>query len=66
MNRIFQMQEGKNWIYRNRSMQTGFSGTLIGWISGQTTFVPLRDRMLGGSVATDSDIHGASLRVGSV
>jgi hypothetical protein len=28
-------------------MQTGFSGTLIGWISGQTNFVPLWDRMEG-------------------
>ncbi len=26
-------------------MQTGSSGTLIGWKSGQTTFVPLWDRM---------------------
>jgi hypothetical protein len=34
-------------------MQTGSSGTLIGWISGQTTFVPLWDPN-GGSVATDS------------
>jgi hypothetical protein len=29
-------------------MQTGSSGTLIGWKSGQTTFVPLWDRMEGG------------------
>jgi hypothetical protein len=28
-------------------MQTGYSGTLIGWKSGQTTFVPLWDRMEG-------------------
>jgi hypothetical protein len=28
-------------------MQTGSSGTLIGWKSGQTTFVPLWDRMEG-------------------
>ncbi len=47
MNGIFQMQGGKNRIYRNRSMQTGSSGTLIGWKSGQTTFVPLWDRMEG-------------------
>ncbi len=39
MNRRFQTQEGKNWIFS--------SGTLIGWKSGQTTFVPLRDRMEG-------------------
>jgi hypothetical protein len=38
-------------------MQTGSSGTLIGCIFGQTTFVPLWDLMgpNGGSVATDSD-----------
>ncbi len=34
-------------------MQTGSSGTLIGWKSGQTTNVPLWDRN-GGSVAMDS------------
>ncbi len=28
-------------------MQTGSSGTLIGWKSGQTTFVPPWDRMEG-------------------
>jgi hypothetical protein len=28
-------------------MQTGSSGTLIGWISGQTTYVSLWDRMEG-------------------
>jgi hypothetical protein len=54
MSGIFQMQGGKNWICRNRSMQTGSSGTLIGWISGQTTFVPLWDN--GGIVAMDSVI----------
>jgi hypothetical protein len=32
---------------RNRLMQTGSSGTLIGWKSGQTTYVPLWDRMEG-------------------
>jgi hypothetical protein len=36
-------------------MQIGSSGTLIGWKSGQTTFVPLWDRMEGACVATDSD-----------
>jgi hypothetical protein len=39
------MQGGKTGFYRNKSMQTGSSGTLIGWKSGQTTFVPLWDRM---------------------
>ncbi len=33
-------------------MQTGSSGTLIGWISGQTTFVPLWDRMEGAWLRT--------------
>jgi hypothetical protein len=44
-------------------MQTGFSGILIGWISSQTTFVPLWDRMEGAWLRTlyrrlgaDSDI----------
>jgi hypothetical protein len=38
----------KNGLCRNRSMQTGSSGTLIGWKSGQTTtYVPLWDRMEG-------------------
>jgi hypothetical protein len=36
-------------------MQTGSSGTLIGWKSGQTTFVPLMGTN-GGSVATDSEL----------
>jgi hypothetical protein len=33
-------------------MQTGSSGTLIGWKSGQTTFVPLWDRMEGAWLQT--------------
>ncbi len=37
----------KTGFCRNRSIQTGSSGTLNGWKSGQTTFVPLRDRMEG-------------------
>jgi hypothetical protein len=36
-------------------MQTGSSGTLIGWKSGQTTLVPSMGPN-GGSVATDSDV----------
>jgi hypothetical protein len=39
-------------------MQTGSSGTLIGWKSGQTTFVPLWDRMEGAwlrTLAADSE-----------
>ncbi len=47
MNGRFQTQGGKNWLCRKRWMQTGSSGTLIGWKSGQTTFVPLWDRMKG-------------------
>ena len=52
MNKIFQMQRGKNWICRNRSMQSSSSGTLIRWKSGQTTFVPLWDRMEGAWLRT--------------
>jgi hypothetical protein len=33
-------------------MQTGSPGTLIGWKSGQTTFVPLWDRMEGAWLRT--------------
>jgi hypothetical protein len=33
-------------------MQTGSSGTLIGWKSGQTTFVPLWDGMEGAWLRT--------------
>jgi hypothetical protein len=46
------MQEVKTGFYRNKSMQTGSSGTLIGWKSGQTTFVPLWDRMEGAWLRT--------------
>jgi hypothetical protein len=35
-------------------MQTVSSGTLIGWKSGQTTFVPLWDRMEGAWLRTQS------------
>ncbi len=53
-NGIFQMQGGKNRIYWNKYMQTGSSGTLIGWKSGQTTFVPLWDRMEGAWLRTQT------------
>ncbi len=43
----FKCREVKTGFYRIRSMQTGSSGTLIGWKSGQTTFVPLWDWMEG-------------------
>ncbi len=36
-------------------MQTGSSGTLIGWKSGQTTFVPLWDRMEGAWLRTQDE-----------
>ncbi len=41
MNGRFQMQGVKT------GLQTGSSETLIGWKSGQTTYVPLWDRMEG-------------------
>jgi hypothetical protein len=43
----FKCREVETGFCRNRSSQTGSSGTLIGWKSGQTTFVPLWDRMEG-------------------
>ncbi len=48
----FKCREVKTGFYRNRSMQTGSSGTLIGWKSGQTTFVPPWDRMEGAWLRT--------------
>ncbi len=48
----FKCREVKTGFCRNGSMQTGSSGTLIGWISGQTTFVPLWDRMEGAWLRT--------------
>jgi hypothetical protein len=45
-------REVKTGFYRNRSMQTGSSETLIGWKSGQTTFVPLWDWMEGAWLRT--------------
>jgi hypothetical protein len=36
-------------------MQTGSSGTLIGWKSGQTTFVPLWDGMEGAWLRIQKD-----------
>jgi hypothetical protein len=47
MNGRFQMQGGKTGLCRKRSMQTGYSWTLIGWKSDKTTYVPLWDRMEG-------------------
>ncbi len=48
----FKCREVKTGFFRNRSMQTGSSGTLIGWKSGQTTFVPLWDWMEGAWLRT--------------
>ncbi len=39
-------------------MQTGSTGTLIGWKSGQTTFVPLWDRMEGAWLWTLEVLEG--------
>jgi hypothetical protein len=66
MNGIFQMQGGKNWILPNQSMQTGSSGTLIGWISGQTTFVPLWDRMEGHTQVVFPDFQPMKVSEGMV
>ena len=48
----FKCREVKTGFCRNRSMQSSFSGTLICWKSGQTTFVPLWDRMEGAWLRT--------------
>ncbi len=48
----FKCREVKTGFYRNKSLQTGSSGTLIGWKSGQTTFVPLWDWMEGAWLQT--------------
>ncbi len=48
----FKCRVVKTGFCRNRAMQTGSSGTLIGWKSGQTTFVPLWDWMEGAWLRT--------------
>ncbi len=53
----FKCREVKTGFYRNRSMQTGSSGTLIGWKSGQTTFVPLWGWMEGAWLRTPLSAH---------
>jgi hypothetical protein len=45
-------------------MQTGSSGTLIGWKSGQTTFVPLWDRMEGAWLRTQGYVIPEVLQTG--
>jgi hypothetical protein len=48
MNGRFQMQGGKNWFLPKEMNANRFKpATLIGWKSGQTTFIPLWDRMEG-------------------
>ncbi len=54
----FKCREVKTGLYRNRSMQTGSAGTLIGWKSGQTTFVPLWDWMEGAWLRTQFTAGG--------
>jgi hypothetical protein len=48
MNERFQMQEGKNWIFPKEMNANRFFWHFH-WLekSGQTTFVPLWDRMEG-------------------
>ncbi len=43
----FKCREVKTGFCRKRWTQTGSSATLIGWKSGQTTFIPPWDRMEG-------------------
>ncbi len=43
-------------------MQTGSSGTLIGWKSGQTTFVPPWDRMEGAWLWTPQAVSAAIIQ----
>jgi len=50
----FKCRKVKTGFCQNRSMQTGSSGTLIGWKSGQTTFVPLWDWMEGAWLRTQN------------
>ncbi len=56
----FKCREVKTGFYRNRSMQTGSSGTLIGWKSGQTTFVPLWNWMEGAWLRTQPRLDCAT------
>ncbi len=51
----FKCREVKTGFCRNISMQTGSSGALIGWKSGQTTFVPLWDWMEGAWLRTQAN-----------
>ncbi len=51
----FKCREVKTGFCRKRWTQTGSSGTLIGWKSGQTTFIPLWDRMEGAWLWTQAN-----------
>jgi hypothetical protein len=65
MNGRFQMPGGKKLDFaENRSMQTGSSGTLIGWKSGQTTYVPLWDRMEGAWLWAQGECKASRWAVG--
>ncbi len=44
-------------------MQTGSSGTLIGWKSGQTIFIPLWDRMEGAWLRTQGTTQQVSSKI---
>ncbi len=49
---------GPSWTFMPfllQSLQTGSSGPLIGWKSGQTTYFPLWDRMEGAWLWTQAD-----------
>jgi hypothetical protein len=59
----FKRREVKTGFFRNRKMKTGSSGTLIGWKSGQTTFVPLWNRMEGAWLWTASGILLCSCKI---
>ncbi len=54
----FKCREVKTGFCRNISMQTGSSRTLIGWKSGQTTFVPLWDWRVGAWLRTRGSQSG--------
>jgi hypothetical protein len=41
MNGRFQIQGGKNWILPKEMNANRFFWSLIGWKSGQTTYIPL-------------------------
>jgi len=63
----FKCREVKTRFCRKRWMQTGSSGTHIGWKSGQTTFISLWDRMEGAWLWTQGAGRAILIRIlGSV